>query len=131
MANTITGRILSIGDVETITSKNGEAFEKRKLVLNCTRSDFGQLYENYPSFEFSGKHISDIEQFKVGDIVTVSFVLQGKKVQKDNMPETYFNTVVGYKIEMWQRQSGTNPKPAERPQVQQEVTPKQYDDLPF
>lgn len=131
MANTITGRILSIGDIETITSKNGEAFEKRKLVLNCTRSNFGQLYENYPSFEFSGNHISDTDQFKVGDIVTVSFVLQGKKVQKDNMPETFFNTVVGYKIEMWQRQSGANSKPAEHPQTQQEATSKQDDDLPF
>lgn len=138
MANTITGRILSIGDIEAIPSKNGgEAFKKRKLVLNCTRSDFGQVYENYPSFEFSGKHVADVEQYKVGDIVTVSFALQGKKVQKENMPDTYFNTVAGYKIERWQRQSNaatSQPMPvAEQPQVQHQeaTTTVQDNDLPF
>lgn len=133
MANTITGRIMSIGDIETITSKNGDTFQKRKLVLNCTRSDFGQVYENYPSFEFSGKHVADPEVFNVGEIVTVSFALQGKKVQKENMPDAYFNTVAGYKIERWQRQSnGSAPKPAEQAPVAHAEAPAETDnDLPF
>ena len=132
MANTITGRIMSIGDIETINSKNSEAFKKRKLVLNCTRADFGQVYENYPSFEFVGKHITDLDVFNVGDIVTVSFALQGKKIQKENMPVSYFNTVVGYKVERWQRQSNTaSVKPTEHTQVAHETAADNDNDLPF
>lgn len=110
----MTGRVLSIGDVETIPSKNGgEPFKKRVIVLNCTRMDFGKTYENYPSFEFSGKHVDDPANFKVGDIVTISFAIQGTRYQKDNQPEKFFNTVSGYKIEHYQRgQSQQHPAQA-------------------
>lgn len=133
MANTITGRIMSLGDIETITSKNGKTFQKRQLVLNCTRSDFGQVYENFPSFEFIGKHVTAPEEFNVGEIVTVSFTLQGKRIQKDNMPDAFFNTVVGYKIEKWQRQSNIpKSKPVEpAPVGHEEASTKTDDDLPF
>lgn len=105
MANTMTGRVLLIGNTEEIPSKNGgEPFKKRVVVLNCTHSDFGQVYENYPSFEFSGKHVDDPAGFAVGEIVTISFALQGTKYQKSaNDPVKYFNTISGYKIEKYQR----------------------------
>lgn len=94
-----------IGNTEEIPSKNGgEPFKKRVVVLNCTHSDFGQVYENYPSFEFSGKHVDDPAGFAVGEIVTISFALQGTKYQKSaNDPVKYFNTISGYKIEKYQR----------------------------
>ena len=113
MANTMTGRILSIGNVETIPSKNGgEPFKKRVVVLNCTRMDFGKTYENYPSFEFSGKHVDDPVDFKIDDIVTISFAIQGTRYQKDNQPEKFFNTVSGYKIEHYQRGQSQQQNPA-------------------
>lgn len=105
MPNQMTGRILSIGDIEAIPSKVGkEPFRKRTLVLNSSRSVYGETYENYPSFEFSGKHLDDPISFKVGDIVDVCFVIQGKQSQVDNQPVRYFNTIAGYKIELHQRQ---------------------------
>ena len=93
----MTGRVLLIGNTEEIPSKNGgEPFKKRVVVLNCTHSDFGQVYENYPSFEFSGKHVDDPAGFAVGEIVTISFALQGTKYQKSaNDPIKYFNTISG------------------------------------
>lgn len=104
MANTITGRILIIGDVEEIQSKNGgSAFQKRNLVLNCTRSDFGQVFENYPCFELFGKHLNDTDNFKVNDIVTVSFSIKGTKVVNVDGSEKFFNTVSCYKIEKYKR----------------------------
>lgn len=100
----MTGRVLFIGNIETIPSKSGgEPFKKRLVVLNCTRMDFGKTFENYPSFEFSGRHVDDPTNFKVDDIVTISFALQGTKYKKDNQPEKFFNTVAGYKIELYQR----------------------------
>lgn len=102
---------MSISEVEQIPSKNGgEPFKKRTVVLNCSRSVYGETYENYPSFEFSGKHVDDPVSFNVGDIVDLSFVIQGKKAQKEGQPVRYFNTVAGYKIESHQRQQTTTPQ---------------------
>ena len=136
MANTMTGRVLSVGNVEEIPSKNGgEPFRKRVVVLNCSRSNFGEVYENYPSFEFSGKHVDDPVDFAVGDIVTISFALQGTKYQKSpNDPVKYFNTISGYKIEKYQR-GGQTQQQAPPPQQQGTQPPAQQpgkdDDLPF
>lgn len=136
MANTMTGRVLLIGNVEEIPSKSGgELFKKRIVVLNCTHSNFGEVYENYPSFEFSGKHVDDPAAFAVGEIVTISFALQGTKYQKSaNDPVKYFNTISGYKIEKYQRGSQTQqqaPQPQQQGAQSPASQPGKDDDLPF
>lgn len=128
----MTGRILSIGNIEQIPFKDGsgKTFDKRTVVLNCSRSLYGETYENYPSFEFAGKHVDDPTHFKVGDIVDVSFVVQGKKSLKDNQPTAYFNTVAGYQITLHQR----SPQPAQNQAIQgnePQQTKGESDDLPF
>lgn len=125
-----------IGNVEEIPSKSGgEPFKKRIVVLNCTHSNFGEVYENYPSFEFSGKHVDDPASFAVGEIVTISFALQGTKYQKSaNDPVKYFNTISGYKIEKYQRGGQTQQQaPQQQPQGSQSPAPQtdNADDLPF
>lgn len=132
----MTGRVLLIGNVEEIPSKSGgEPFKKRIVVLNCTHSNFGEVYENYPSFEFSGKHVDDPASFAVGEIVTISFALQGTKYQKSaNDPVKYFNTISGYKIEKYQRGGQTQQQaPQQQPQGSQSPAPQtdNADDLPF
>ena len=125
-----------IGNVEEIPSKSGgEPFKKRIVVLNCTHSNFGEVYENYPSFEFSGKHVDDPADFAVGEIVTISFALQGTKYQKSaNDPVKYFNTISGYKIEKYQRGSQTQqqaPPPQQQGVQSPAPQPGNVDDLPF
>lgn len=131
----MTGRVLSIGEIETIPSKNGgEPFKKRTVVLNCTHSDFGNVFENFPSFEFTGKHLDDPLAFKVDDIVTISFALQGVAVRKDNLPPKYFNTIAGYKIEAYVRNTQsvqTTVAAAEQRAAVQTQTAKDDSDLPF
>lgn len=133
----MTGRVLLIGNVEEIPSKSGgEPFRKRVVVLNCTHSNYGDVYENYPSFEFSGKHVDDPAAFAVGEIVTISFALQGTKYQKSaNDPVKYFNTISGYKIEKYQRGGQTQQQaPPQQSQGVQSPAPqpgKDDDDLPF
>lgn len=133
MVNTMTGRVLSIGNVEEIPSKSGgEPFRKRVVVLNCSRSNFGEVYENYPSFEFSGRHVDDPMAFAIGDICTISFAIQGMKYQKNaNDPVKYFNTISGYKIEAYQK--GSQASSAPQPQGAQSSAPQpsKEDDLPF
>lgn len=130
MTNIITGKILAIGDMESIPNKSGDkVFKKRILVLNCTRSNFGEVFENYPSFEFAGKHVDDPTAFKVGDIVTVSFFVQGNRYKKENQPEKFFNTIVGYKIEYYR--TGTNQSTGSQQIIQTEQQSETKEDLPF
>ena len=137
MANTMTGRVLLIGNVEEIPSKSGgEPFKKRVVVLNCTHSNYGDVYENYPSFEFSGKHVDSLAPFPVRELVTISFALQGTKYQKSAIdPVKYFNTISGYKIEKYQRGGQTQQQapPPPQPQGVQSPAPQpgKDDDLPF
>lgn len=103
MANTITGRILLIGQTEAIPYQD-KVFYKRELVLDASRYDqySGNKFENYPKFEMTGNNCSQLDQYHQGDLVTVSFVLSGRKVEKDGNV-SYFTNVTAYKVEPYQR----------------------------
>ena len=115
MANQMTGRIFLIQPTQSIPTKSGGTFYKREVVLDCTRFDqyTGERgYENFPVFEFSNDRCSLLDAFKPGDIVTISFDIQGTK---SSQGDRYFNSVRGYKIE---RRGGVQ---TQQPQVQQPV----------
>ena len=115
MAFQISGIILQIGNTESIPYQD-KVFKKRELVLDCSyRNQFtGQIERaNYPKFEFTGNHVDDLNGFNTGDIVTVSFSLNGSRSEKDGQVR-YFTNVQGYKIEKYQslynqQQGGNQP----------------------
>ena len=83
MANQITGRIIEIGQTVQIPSKNGgSSFTKREFILDATTYDpyTGERseYENIIPLEFSGDKCTELDRLNQGDVVTVSFVLQGR-----------------------------------------------------
>ena len=92
-----------IGEVENIPYQD-KVFSKREVVLDCSRFDSmtGDKMENYPKFEFTGKHVDDLNNYQVGQFVTVSFVLSGRKVEKEGKT-SYFTNITAYKIEPYQR----------------------------
>lgn len=103
MAFQISGIIQHIGNTESIPYQ-GKVFKKRELVLDCSyRNQFtGQIGRtNYPKFEFTSNHVDDLNDFNIGDIVTVSFSLNGSRSEKDGQVR-YFTNVQGYKIEKYQ-----------------------------
>lgn len=103
MAFLISGIIQQIGNTESIPYQD-KVFKKRELVLDCSyRNQFtGQIERaNYPKFEFTGNHVDDLNGFNMGDIVTVSFSLNGSRSEKDGQVR-YFTNVQGYKIEKYQ-----------------------------
>lgn len=103
MAFQISGIIQQIGNTESIPYQD-KVFKKRELVLDCSyRNQFtGQIERaNYPKFEFTGNHVDDLNGFNMGDIVTVSFSLNGSRSEKDGQVR-YFTNVQGYKIEKYQ-----------------------------
>lgn len=81
MAFQISGIIQHIGNTESIPYQD-KVFKKRELVLDCSyRNQFtGQIERaNYPKFEFTSNHVDDLNGFNIGDIVTVSFSLNGSR----------------------------------------------------
>ena len=92
-----------IGEVENIPYQD-KVFSQRGVVLDCSRSDTmtGEKMEHYPNFAYTGTHADDLLNYQAGQFVTVSFVLSGRKVEKDGKT-SYFTNITAYKIEPYQR----------------------------
>lgn len=143
MANSITGRVHLIMPTETIVSKKDstKTFAKRTIVLDCTRFDpyTGERdkFENYPSFEFSGDKVDWLNSFKVGDVVTISFDLQGMSYTGSDGKEKYFTSIRAYKIEKREKQENIKAEAPMTEMPKTDVKPvattaeAQPNDLPF
>lgn len=138
MALTITGKVHSVGNTQSIASKNGgQPFLKREIVLDATRFDpyTGERdkFENFPQFEFSGEKCSELDKCKVGDVVTISFTLQGSFYKGQDGIERNFTRIRGYEIEV--KQTSSNKKEVESEhQIHQKddnVKQEEKEDLPF
>ena len=83
MPNTITGRIDRIGDTVQLQTKDGKTYLKREITIAAMRfdPDTGEqvLSENYPTFEFDGERCKQLDPFRVGEEVVITFALQGRK----------------------------------------------------
>lgn len=122
MANQITGRIIEIGQTVQILSKNGGSpFTKREFILDATIYDpyTGERseYENILPLEFSGDKCAELDRFSQGDVVTVSFVLQGRSWTNQDGELKRMASIRCYKIEA---RGGVSPSPQATP-VQQSV----------
>jgi len=71
MSYTITGRLIVIGQTETVGTSQ---FEKRQIVVETT----GQ-YPQQIALELVKDKCSLADQFKVGDVVEVGFDLRGRE----------------------------------------------------
>lgn len=147
MANHITGRIIEIGQTVQIPSKTGgNSFTKREFILDATTHDpyTGERseYENILPLEFSGDKCAELDRFSKGDVVTVSFVLQGRSWSNSDGELKRMASIRCYKIEArGHTPQSTQPAPAQQP-VQQPQNPVSgfpppvdengtKDDLPF
>ncbi|UWF79551.1 MAG: Single-strand binding protein family protein [Bacteriophage sp.] len=127
MANQITGRIIEIGQTVQIPSKNGGSpFTKREFILDATTYDpyTGERseYENILPLEFSGDKCTELDRFNQGDVVTVSFVLQGRSWTNLNGELKRMVSIRCYKIE---GRSGVSQSPQSTP-VQQSASQQTY-----
>jgi hypothetical protein len=135
MANSMTGKIHKIMPTETIVSKKDptRSFLKRTIVLDCTRFDqyTGERgFDNFPSFDFSGDKCAELDSYQVGQIVTITFDLQGNKYTDSNGKEKYFTSIRGFKIEVkgQTQQSNNTTTPIE--QVSQQLQNHGFVDPP-
>lgn len=130
MANQVIGSIISIGQTQSLTAKNGNSFQKRDVVINVQRFDpyTGQPtndWENTPKLSFMGDKCRELDRFQVGQMVAISFDLQGRKYETANKEIDIITEARPYKIELYgQRgvqQSAQQPAPAPS-----QANPQQY-----
>lgn len=131
MTNKITGRILSISNTVQIQSKNsGATFTKREFLLDATTYDpytkERSEYENIIPLEFSGDKCTELDRFKTGDVVTVSFVLQGRSWSTQDGELKRMVSIRCYKIEA---RGGVSQSPQNAP-VQQPAPQLTYQQQP-
>lgn len=83
MINKENGRLLSVGPMEQVQAKGGKTFLKRAFLMDATGYDpnTGQRspYENILQLEVFGERCGDLDRIQAGELITVSFVLQGNR----------------------------------------------------
>lgn len=134
MANQITGKVLYIYPTQQISSKDGsKTLTKRSIVIDCTRFDpyTGERgYENTPMMEFTGDRCAELDKFKPGQIVTISFDVQGSRYRDKDNKEQIFTRIQAYKIEERPTRQTTAPQQSPAPQPVQTPPPPQPQDVP-
>ena len=131
MAFQITGKIELIGQPIDITTKTGSVIHRREFVLDATRynPDTGEPWENHPKFELGGNNVNIIDQFQVGQRVTVDFSLNGAKYPDQATGEIkYFTTIKAFRITAAEQQ-GQRPAQASY-QGQPSYPPQQQNPFP-
>lgn len=126
MANTISGKVIAVSAVQNVTSKNGKQTQQQQLFLDCTRYDpyTGERseYENTPLLDFRGENIKLLEGVQKGDVVTITFDVNGYKYEKDGKTQV-FTSIRPYQLVKRTKQQATK-------QAAQ-TTVSESDDLPF
>lgn len=127
MANTKSGVVLAVGQPQQLKSKGGKIFTKRSLYVDCTPYDgiTGERsqYENKILFDFMESKMSLLDNIQVGQVVTVSFDLQGSELTEQDGQVKYFTHVRPFKVEVRQAQQPQAPQQAQGnypPQVPQQ-----------
>ena len=105
--------------------KVSEKFKKREFVL----TDNAQSYPQTILFQLTQDRCSLIENAKVGDEITVHFLLKGREWKNPQGEIKFFNSLDVFRIEM---KSSSSSEPAKEPSFNNEtLVPTPDDDLPF
>ena len=141
MSNQITGRLAAIGQTVQIPSKTGGSpFLKREFLLDATPHDTWtgerSQYENVVPLEVSGDKCAELDNFSVGDIITVSFALQGREWTNQDGQTKRMVSIRCYKLEYRvQPKQDSAPRQKEPQQFPPVVdaygNPQMNNDLPF
>lgn len=117
-ANTKTGVVLAVWQPQQIQSKSGKTYTKRSLFIDATTFDpyTGQRsqFENKLLFEFMEKRASALDNVHVGDVVTVSFDIQGSEYKDQTGQTRYSINVRPYDVEV--RPKSQQYAPQQQPQ---------------
>ena len=119
----IKGELVKIFETEQFAS----GFEKRRIVV--------KTIDNYPQeiiIEFMKDKVDLPDAHKVGDLVNVSFNINGKSWASPQGEIKYFNSITGWKIVSTESEP-IKAKPSKKPKTIDEnvFADDEDDDLPF
>ena len=143
----LVGRFIAVDNEATIqsTKEQGKTFKRRQLYMDCSRYDGltgERMDENFPLLEFGGKALEQLNQLvsegiQKGDLICVSFVVDGVKYTKDGKTQV-MTKVRPIGVARWQRNSKQQPQAASAPEPAPapQAAPQQQggggqNDLPF
>ena len=137
MALETTGKLIEIYPTQEINDR----FKKREFVVEVGEN---AQYPNYAKFQLVQNKCEDINAFKVGDMVKISFDIRGGKWEKDGRVN-YITNLQAWRIESLAGSPAATPNKFEDPDfsapAQQNSAPSSssfdslgggdFDDLPF
>lgn len=118
----MTGKISVLGETKSVGS-NG--FTIREFVVEEQKES---KYPNLVPFKLSKDNCELLDNYKVGDLVQVSFYLNGRKWTDKNGVDKYFASNDVVKIEALSGSDSDCPPPAEAPD---DMGDAPAEDLPF
>lgn len=93
----IIGKLKEVTQIEQIPTKSGSIFEKRSIVLDCSRTDewTGDVYTNILSFEVAPSKVHDYDNLNglIGRAVVVKFAINGRVTETQLGDKRYFTTL--------------------------------------
>lgn len=140
MANTISGKVLAISAIISVSSKvqGKQPTQMRQLWLDCTRFDpyTGERsqYENTPLLDFKGENMKLLDDVKVGDVVTVTFDVNGYKYKDEQGNTKVFTSIRPYQLQKRMQQQQAQQAQQVQGNAQQQGTTENLsscNDLPF
>ncbi len=124
--NQISGKVLSVGQPMALPGKDPQRpFFKREIIIDCTRHDpvtgHRSPYENTPALEFAGDKVGELDNVQPGDIVTISFDVEGRRYTDKEGMARIFTRIRPYRLEKQQQvyQTPQQPQPQQAPQQPQ------------
>jgi hypothetical protein len=116
------GDVVNIGRTQQVSA----SFKKREIVL-VDKSN--AQYPEYAVFQFVQDKCTVLDNYKVGDKITIHFNIKGRPFQKAGEPTKYFSNLQGWKIEGQGSGGGTSTTTVTTPSYVK--PPEEDDDLPF
>lgn len=124
MAYEITGKLQVIKDTEQVNDR----FKKREFVIETQNDQYPQVL----LFEAAQDKVSLIDNFQVGQTVTVHFDIRGRKWTSPKNEDRYFITLSPWRIEPAGGNAGSGPAPVPPPSMADLPPESDEDDvLPF
>lgn len=122
---TIDGKLIEKSDTQDIT----DSFKKREFVVEYAENP---QYPEFLKFELIQNNCQQLDPFQVGDEMSISFNLKGRKWNDPKGGVKYFNSLQAWRIE--KKSSGGAPDTPPPPQAGDEWMKEDFssdEDLPF
>lgn len=130
MSYEATGTIIEI----TPVMERSATFKTREFVIEKTENSNGRVFTDYIKFQAVQDRTALLDNFKVGDVVKVTFNLKGNKWERDGKV-SYFTNLDAWRVEKAADAAGGDnyPPPPDNSYVDElpETNDADSNDLPF